>query len=56
MHKVNALFKKKLKVVNFGLEAFYEDLKNQKKEAIHINWKPVAGGNKKMAGMLNLLK
>lgn len=56
MSKLNELFKKELKVVNFGIESFYEDLKSQKKEAVHVNWKPVAGGNKKLAGMLDLLK
>ena len=25
-------------------------------EVIHVDWKPVAGGNKKLAGMLGMLK
>ena len=54
--KVNDLFQKKLHIVNFGIESFYEDLKSQKQEAIHVDWKPVAGGNKKMASLLGMLK
>ena len=56
MNKVNELFQKKLHIVNFGIESFYEDLKSQKQEAIHVDWKPVAGGNKKMASLLGMLK
>lgn len=56
MSKVNELFKKELKVVNIGIESFYQDLKAQNVKAIHLDWKPVAGGNKKLAAMLDLLK
>ena len=44
MSKLNELFNKKLHIVNLGIESFYEDLKTQKQEAIHVDWKPVAGG------------
>ena len=37
MSKVNDLFQKKLHIVNFGIESFYEDLKSQKQEAIHVD-------------------
>lgn len=53
---VNELFNKKLSVVNIGLESFYDDLKEQGHEAIHVDWRPVAGGNKKMASLLSKLK
>ena len=56
MNKINELFAKELKVVNLGIESFYRDLVNQKKPAIHVEWKPVAGGNEKMAELLKLLK
>lgn len=56
MGKLNELFDKKLVVVNFGIQSFYDDLKSQKVEAVHVEWKPVAGGNKKLASMLDLLK
>ena len=56
MSKLNELFNKKLHIVNLGIESFYEDLKTQKQEAIHVDWKPVAGGNKQMASLLGMLK
>ena len=53
---VNELFKTELKVVNLGLESFYDDLKGQDVPAVHVQWKPVAGGDKKMASLLGKLK
>ena len=54
MSKLNDLFKKELHVVNFGIESFYKDLESQRVPAVHVDWKPVAGGDKVAAG--NLLK
>ena len=56
MSKVNELFGKKLSVVNFGIESFYQDLVKQNKAAVHVDWKPVAGGDKQIAGYLRKLK
>ena len=56
MSKINELFGKELKVINMGLESFYKDLKKQNVKAIHMNWRPLAGGNKKMASLLSRLK
>lgn len=56
MNKVNELFNKELKVINMGLESFYTDLKEQNIKAIHVDWKPVAGGNKKLSSLLSKLK
>ncbi len=56
MNKINELFNQELKVVNIGLESFYKDLKDQDFKAIHVKWRPVAGGNKKMASLLSRLK
>lgn len=55
MSKINKLFNSELKVVNIGLESFYKDLKNQKVKVIHVNFRPTAGGNKKMASLLSRL-
>ncbi len=54
--KVNDLFKSELKVINMGLESFYQDMKSQDVSAIHVNWKPAAGGNEKMAALLSRMK
>lgn len=56
MSKVNELFGKKLSVVNFGIESFYQDLRSQNIDAVHVDWKPIAGGDKKIAGYLRKLK
>lgn len=56
MSKVNELFEQKLNVVNFGIESFYQDLVKQDKPAVHVDWKPIAGGDKKIAGYLRKLK
>lgn len=53
---VNDLFKKDLKVINMGLKSFYTDLKSQNVQVVQVNWKPRAGGNKKMVSLLNKLK
>lgn len=56
MSKINELFKKELVVINMGLESFYKDLKDQDVETLQMNWRPPAGGNKKMASLLSRLK
>ncbi|MEZ4509460.1 MAG: hypothetical protein R2881_07480 [Eubacteriales bacterium] len=56
MSKLNELFEQKLHVVNFGIESFYDDLTSQKVDAVHVDWKPVAGGDKAAAASLRKLK
>ncbi|MCL2694947.1 MAG: DUF1116 domain-containing protein, partial [Clostridiales bacterium] len=56
MSKLNELFNKELHVVNFGIESFYQDLASQHIPAVHVDWKPVAGGDKEAAGWLRKLK
>lgn len=56
MSKVNELFNKELNIINVGLESFYKDLKEQKIKAIHVDWRPTAGGNKKLSSLLSRLK
>lgn len=50
---VNDLFKQDLKVINMGLKSFHNDLKSQGVTAVHVNWKPKAGGKKRMLDLLN---
>jgi FdrA protein len=38
--------------INVGLEAFYESLISQNAQAIHVEWRPPAGGNEKLAALL----
>lgn len=56
MIKLNELFQIDLHVVNFGIESFYQDLKKQNKPVVHVDWKPIAGGDKVAAKNLRLLK
>jgi hypothetical protein len=39
-----------------GVKSFYEELKSQKVETIHVDWKPPAGGNPKMMTLLHKLR
>ena len=56
MSKLNELFEQKLHVVNFGIESFYDDLVSQKVDAVHVDWKPIAGGDKVTAANLRKLQ
>ncbi len=56
MSKLNELFHSELHVVNFGIESFYKDLEGQKIPAVHVDWKPAAGGDKVAAGNLRKLQ
>lgn len=48
--------KQPLAGVNVGLESFYESLISQGAQAVHVEWKPPAGGNEKMAALLARMK
>ncbi|HEX3553549.1 MAG TPA: acyl-CoA synthetase FdrA [Thermoanaerobaculia bacterium] len=41
-----------LAAVNVGLESFYDSLLAQGARAVQVEWKPPAGGNEKLAGIL----
>ncbi|WBW95212.1 DUF1116 domain-containing protein [Oceanirhabdus sp. W0125-5] len=51
MPEINELFNKKLKVINLGLESFHKDLKEQKVESIHVNWRPPSEASKKLSAL-----
>jgi FdrA protein len=44
--------KQPLAAINVGLESFYESLASQGAQAIHVDWRPPAGGDEKLAGLL----
>ncbi|HCK65555.1 MAG TPA: acyl-CoA synthetase FdrA, partial [Anaerolineae bacterium] len=48
--------KQPLAGINVGLESFYESLISQGAGAVHVEWKPPAGGNEKMANLLAKMK
>ncbi len=41
--------KKPMAAINVGLESFAANLKDQDAPNIHVDWKPPAGGNEKLA-------
>ena len=52
-NKVNTLFEKQIQIVNFGIQSFYNDNKKQGISSVHVDWKPIAGGNKELASLLD---
>ena len=48
--------KQPLVAINVGLESFYESLTSQGAQAVHVEWRPPAGGNEKMAALLAKMK
>jgi len=45
-----------LGAINAGLESFSESIKDQDAKSIHVDWTPPAGGNEKLAAMLERMK
>jgi FdrA protein len=45
-----------LAAINVGLESFYESLISQGAQAVHVDWRPPAGGNEKLASLLAKMK
>jgi FdrA protein len=45
-----------LAAINVGLESFYASLKAQGANAVHVDWRPPAGGNEKLAAILAKMK
>jgi FdrA protein len=45
-----------LAAINIGLESFYDSLTAQGAQAVHVDWRPPAGGNEKLAAILAKMK
>jgi hypothetical protein len=50
------LIGKRIKVINIGLELFAETLREQGVAVIHVDWRPPAGGDRKMIELLDKLE
>ena len=48
--------KQPLAAINVGLESFYESLTLQGAQAVHVEWRPPASGNEKLAALLAKMK
>ncbi len=49
-------FRSPFAAINVGLESFYESLKTQGAEVIHVDWRPAAGGNQRLMDILAKMK
>jgi len=54
--KVRKLFSGKLKLINIGVERFFDDLKKLKVDAIQVEWKPPAMCDDRLLKMLEKIK
>jgi FdrA protein len=50
------MMKQPLAAINAGLESFAESIRNQDATAIHVDWRPPASGNEKLASILQRMK
>jgi hypothetical protein len=50
------MMRRPLAGINAGLESFALSLKTQGAEAIHVDWRPPASGNDKLAAILQRMK
>ncbi len=50
------IFEQPLKVVNLGLAMFADNLRAEGIEVIHVDWRPPAGGDVRLANMLAALE
>lgn len=53
--KMLNLFRSQLVVINVGPRSFSEVLEKQGYESVQVDWKPAAGGDKKMVELLEYL-
>lgn len=45
-----------LRVINIGLASFAEDLRAQAVPVVDLDWRPPAGGNARLAALLDALQ
>ncbi len=45
-----------LVAINVGLESFYQSIISQEATAIHVDWRPPAGGNEKLMSLLDKMR
>lgn len=51
-----APFQRPLAAINVGLESFYDSLTTQGASAVQVDWRPPAGGDEKLMGILARMK
>ncbi|MBQ4427262.1 MAG: fdrA domain protein [Oscillospiraceae bacterium] len=53
--KILSLFRSELVVVNVGPKSFADVLEKQGYKSLQVDWKPAAGGDKRMQELLDYL-
>ena len=53
--KTIKLLNQPMHILNIGLEAFAQDLRQQQVEVVHMHWSPPAGGDEDLADLLSKL-
>lgn len=51
-----SLLQRQVSVINVGLEAFAAGLKAQGASVVHVDWRPPAGGNERLMGILERMR
>jgi hypothetical protein len=46
------LFTSKLRIITVGIESFADALREQGADVEHVEWRPIAGGDKELADLL----
>ena len=54
-NKISELFKKELVVINMGLDIFADNLRKEEVKVLPMDWKPPAGGDKRLISLLDKL-
>ena len=52
----SSILNEPMSVINVGLELFYSSLLSQGAEAVHVDWRPPAGGNENLMALLARMK
>lgn len=55
MESKSSVLNQEIRVINIGIERFSEDLKEANVPVIQMDWRPPAGGNKKLIDLLDRL-
>ena len=50
------MLSKRLKIVNLGLSLFAESLEERGVPVVHVDWKPPAGGDSRLAGLIRKIR
>lgn len=55
MMSSTTVFPERLCVINIGIESFAGDLRSEGVEVVHVDWRPPAGGDPRLASLLSSL-